>query len=145
MGTIRDLLDKAKFVRDAIPNEVANIIDRNKERILDINREMQLFDKGIDSDGNLLRAYSPVTVSIKRSKGEVYNRTTLFDQGDFYRGFDLLNRNNVLSIFSRDYKSSELQEKYGTSIFGITKENQPYYNYEIIKPDLQEFINKHIG
>ena len=145
MGTIRDLLDKAKFVREGIPGEVSAIIDRNKDKILDINREMQLFEKGINSDGEMLKPYAPKTIKIKRSKGEVYNRRTLLDTGDFYRGFDLMNRNNTITIFSRDSKSSELQDDNGSNIFGITKENQPYYNYEIIKPELQEFINKHIG
>jgi len=145
MGTIRDLLDKAKFVKEGIPGEVTAIIDRNKDKILDINREMQLFEKGINSDGEMLKPYAAKTIKIKRSKGEVYNRRTLLDTGDFYRGFDLLNRNNTITIFSRDSKSSELQDDNGSNIFGITKENQPYYNYEIIKPELQDFINKHIG
>jgi len=139
--TIRDYLEAAKKVRREIPDETQRIIMVNKEFILDLNREAQLFDKGIDSDGNRLRPYTPTTIQFKRAKGEVYNRTTLLDTGAFYKGFDLLNRNNTLSIFSRDGKSAELVEKYG-NIFGLTKENQKRFDQDILKKELDAFISK---
>ena len=144
MVTIDDYLKKAIFARDNISLEVARIIQKNKEEILDLNRDKQLFDKGINSDGKLLKSYSSNTIFFKKQEGKPYNRTTLFDTGDFTRSFDLLNRNNVLSIFSRDSKSSMLQDKYGTNIFGLTNENEKVYNYEIIKPELMIFLKKHL-
>jgi len=141
---IEDYIKKLEFVQNNMSAEVASIINRNKEKILDLNRDKQLFDKGIDSDGQLLKAYSPVTVLFKKQEGKPYNRTTLFDTGSFTNKFDLLNQNNTLRIFSTDSKSSDLQDKYGTNIFGLTKENQDIYNYEIIKPELLIFLNKHL-
>lgn len=141
---IEDYIKKLEFVRDNMSAEVASIINRNKEEILDLNRDNQLYDKGINSEGNLLRRYSPSTVLFKKQEGKPYNRTTLFDTGYFTRSFDLLNRNNTISIFSRDNKSAELQDKYGSNIFGLTKENENVYNYEIIKPELLKFINKYL-
>lgn len=144
MRTIRDYLNDAIFVRDNIQSEVSNIVKVNEVKILDLNREKQLFDLGIDSDGRLLQAYTPYTVSLKRLKGEAYNRTTLLDTGEFYAGFKLIDKKTTISIFSTDYKSSELQDKYGSSIFGLTSENSQYLNYNIIKPQLDAFIKKYL-
>ncbi|MCY7291345.1 MAG: hypothetical protein LH615_04100 [Ferruginibacter sp.] len=144
MITIDDYLKKAIFVRDNLSAEVSRIIQKNKEEILDLNRDNQLFYKGINSDGALLKPYSPVTIFFKKQEGKPYNRTTLFDTGAFTKSFDLINRNNTISIFSKDSKSSLLQDKYGTNIFGLTNENQNTYNYEIIKPDLMIFLKKYI-
>lgn len=67
----------------------------------------------------------------------------MFDTGDFYKGFKI--KYNGLSkpfnIFSTDSKSTDLVDKYG-DIFGLTKDNEKYLNYEIIKPELEEFIKK---
>ena len=142
--TIRDYINNAKFVRNNLETETDRIIQDHKQEILDLNREDQLFDKGINSDGSMLEAYSPKTVKIKKSKGEVYNRTTLLDEGPFYAGFDLFNKNGTLSIFSRDSKSIELQDKYGSNIFGLVTDNAKKLNYEIIKPDLDKFIQKYL-
>jgi len=127
MPTLDQLEKNLRFALANIDKQASVIVEQNKDFILDLNREKQLFDKGINSDGKLLRPYRPFTVSLKRQKGEPFNRTTLFDKGDFYKGFDLLFRNNKISIFSRDSKSSDLQEKYGSNIFGFTPDNSKIY------------------
>lgn len=144
LTTIADYLEKAIFVRNSIPSEVDRIIEQNKPAILDLNRERQLYDKGIDATGNMLRSYSPFTIALKKQKGEVYNRTTLLDTGAFYRRFDLLVRDGKVSFFSRDPKSEKLQDDYGEAIFGLTAENQKVMNEEIIKPRLAEYITKYL-
>jgi len=141
--TTDQYLASLKSVRAQIPSEFERIVDRSKEVILDFNREDQLFDRGIDSDGNKLQPYTPTTVRYKRSKGEVFNRTTLLDTGDFYKGFDLLKKPNDYSIFSRDEKSADLVEKYG-NIFGLTKENTERVNEDVLRPQLNDFIIKSI-
>jgi len=144
MRTVRDYIDACQYVLDNIDSETDRILADNKEEILDLNRERQLFDKGIDSLGDALRPYARITIFEKRQRGLPYNRTTLFNYGNFYEGFDYLFRSNKLSIFSRDYKSGELQDKYGTSIFGLTPDNERILNYEIVKPELDNFIKKYL-
>ena len=141
MITVFDYIQKVKKVKGNIPKQTERIVLKNKKRILDLNRETQLFDKGIDSDGKLLREYKPFTIAIKRQKGEVFNRTTLLDTGSFYKGFDLLVRNNVISIFSRDSKSADLVDKYG-NIFGLIKENEIIVNQDIVLPEIWEYLNR---
>lgn len=141
--TIYDYLQNAKHVRVTLPKQVERIVNENKKEILDLNREKQLFEQGIDSDGQLLKPYKPITIAIKRQKGEVYNRTTLLDTGDFYKGFDLLYKNGVISIFSRDSKSMDLVDKYG-NIFGLVKENQVIVNEKIVLPEIWEYFRKYL-
>ena len=137
--TVFDYIQKVELVKSNLPKKTAEIINNNKTKILDLNRENQLYEKGIDSDGNKLLGCKPITIFYKKQKGEVYNRTTLLDTGDFYKGFDLLLRNNTISIFSRDSKQSELVDKYG-NIFGLIKDNQTILNYDILLPELQAYF-----
>lgn len=143
--TAFDMIQRIEKVIADIPKETEKIIKINEQEILDLNREKQLYEKGIDSNGKRLIPYSPYTVALKRLKGEIYNHPTLFDLGDFYKGFKIKYNglSNPFNIFSTDSKSSDLIEKYG-DIFGLTKENEKYLNYEIIKPELERFIKKNI-
>jgi len=145
MVDIDTYLKNLDFAIANVEKESNSIISKNKERILDLNREKQLFDKGIESNGSkIFPSYTAYTVSTKRLFQLPYNRVTLFQTGAFYNAFDLRNQNGKITIFSRDSKTSELQDKYGSSIFGLTDENQRVLNYEIIKPELLTFINKYI-
>lgn len=142
--TVFDYMQAVQMVINAIPKETERIVSVNSEKIIDLNRDNQLYDKGIDSDGGLLRAYSPATVLFKRQQGRPYNRTTLFDTGDFYRGFRLKINYPTISIYSTDEKSTDLMDKYGTNIFGLITENQKKVNYEIIQPELNAYIKKYL-
>lgn len=145
MTSIDTYLKNLDFVIANLEKESDKIILNNKENILDLNREKQLFDYGIDNSGKIITPYySAFTVSSKRLFKLPYNRVTLFQTGSFYDGFDFRISNDKLLIFSRDSKTSDLQDRYGSGIFGLTFENQKILNYEIIKPELLNFINKYI-
>lgn len=142
--TVFDYLQAVQMVIDSIPKETERIVNEKSEQIIELNTDNQLYDEGINSDGGLLRPYSPTTILFKRQQGRPYNRTTLFDTGDFYRGFKIKYNYPILSIYSTDNKSSDLMDKYGNNIFGLTTENSKVLNYEIIQPELHEFIKKHL-
>lgn len=141
--TIFDYLQNAKKAKSELPKEVENIVVKNKKQILDLNREKQLFDLGIGSDGKLLREYKPFTIALKKQKGAPYDRTTLLNDGSFYKGFDLLVRNGVINIFSRDTKSMDLVDKYG-NIFGLIEENQIIVNDKIVLPEIWSFLERYL-
>lgn len=141
--TVFDYMQAVQTVINAIPDETERIINNKAEEIIDLNRDNQLYDLGIDSDADLLTPqYSNTTILFKRQEGKPYNRVTLFDTGDFYRGFRIKLNYPNFSIYSTDEKSSMLQDKYGSNIFGLITENQRKVNYEIIKPELDAFISK---
>ena len=114
------------------------IVNELKGEIIPYITERQLFDRGIDGQGKRLEPYSPFTIAIKKQKGEVYNRTTLLDTGDFYEGFTLIAQNDEMIFYSSDYKTPELVSKYGKDIFTLTVEHNTEINDKIILPRLIE-------
>lgn len=145
MRTVFDYLQAVQKVINEIPDETEKIINNNAEKIINLNRDNQLYDLGIDSDGDLLSpAYSNTTILFKRQEGKPYNRVTLFDTGAFYKGFRLKVSYPTFSIYSTDEKTGILQDKYGSNIFGLVAENQKKVNYEIIKPELDAYIKKYL-
>ena len=142
--TVKDYMDFVANVIANIPNQTERIIKQNETTILDLNRQEQLYKKGIDSLGLELKPYAVFTIEIKQMLGQPYDRTTLNYSGSFYDGFFLkYDKNNfTLEFNSTDEKTPELIGKYRENIFGLTRENQRKLNYEIIKPELDKYIKQ---
>jgi len=138
-------MDFMKNVIDNIPNQTEQIVKRNSATILDLNRQSQLYEKGIDSDGfNIFPEYNHFTIEIKQLLGQPYDRVTLFYSGAFYRSFYIkIDKENLsLEIFANDEKTPKLIRKYGKEIFGLTDENESFVNKEILKPELFKYIQQ---
>lgn len=137
---IKKELSSLRRLRNEVPKQAYKIIHELNEKILDYVREKQLFEKGIDGKGNLLKPYTPFTIAMKKLKGEVYNRTTLLDTEDFYKAFYLEASNMEITIWSRDIKTEKLVEKYGKDIFLLTPDHNYEVNEKLIKPRLIEWL-----
>ena len=140
--TVDDMILKLQKAHDDIPNVVKKITLSNSSKIIELNRSLQLFQKGIDSEGNKLIPYLETTKLIKRDKNQIFKHTTLKDTGMFYNGFRVIVENNLLYITSTDDKTDELMNKYGKNIFGLTRDNRMTLFDEIIRPDLCDYLNK---
>lgn len=143
MGTVKDYIDNIDKLKKLIPSKTENIIKKNENYILDFNRDVQLFQEGINSLGVKLKRYSKNTINIKQSQGKPFDRTTLFDTGNFTNNFKLKINNGKYSIFSTDEKTSDLQDKYGSEIFGLTEINQKKIN-ENLQNEINEFIKNYL-
>jgi hypothetical protein len=159
MGTIRDLLDKAKFVRDNIPNEVFEIVQKNKDKIVEFNKD-QLFEgktifnqdirpyytedpffKTAQAARNYIAWKQRITPNSKRNP----NAPNLYINGYYHSSIDLIFSGKTPLLESRSGSLfSEINNKY-QNIIGLNEDHALSLNYEIIKPELQEFINKYIG
>lgn len=144
--TVKDYIDFMTDVIRNLPSQTEGIIRRNEEWILDLNREEQLYNLGLDSEGLQLQDYKPFTVEIKNLLGQPTDRTTLFYSGEFYKSFILnFDKNTLtLSIQATNEKTPKLFVKYGKNILGLTKENQDVLNYEILKPELINYIKQYL-
>jgi len=144
MGTISqdEYMNRLKLAITTLPNAVERIFIENKSEILDLNRETQLNEKGIDSKGMKLKEYAYFTIQIKQLIGQPTDRTTLFYSGNFYEGFTYKYDRNTytLQIYSTDSKTPMLEEKYGQDIFGLTQDNTNYLQIKILKPKLDAWI-----
>jgi hypothetical protein len=109
------------------------------------NQQDQMYE-GINSDGKQRQpAYSPVTVQIKRSKGQRVDVVTLNDTGDFYQGIFVDVRDNTLVIDSGDSKTADLLDKYGEEIFGLTGEFKRTYVNDHLRPAFKQKIESATG
>lgn len=100
-----------------------------KRYILDLIREDQLFNQGVDSDGDIIGYYSEWTEMMNPDKkaGTPY---TLKDTGKFYESMIIYIYDNLIEIDADPIKKNEKGEEtnlfyeYGENIVGLTEENQ---------------------
>lgn len=113
---------------DQIAYKVAKRQSFQKE-VIRINTQLQLFRKGEDSKGTKLSSigggYSPVTIEIKRSKGQPIDRVTLKDTGDFYQSFQVVPYMGGFRIEADVIKDdTNLEKEWGEDIIGIQEGNK---------------------
>ena len=96
-----------------------------QEIIIELNTIKQLFDIGIDSNGQSLGNYSQTTVKMKRADGLPYDRVTLRQDGIFYKSFNIIPESDGFIIDADPIKQSQdLTETYGEAIIGLTAESK---------------------
>ena len=141
---IQDKINQLKKVQKNLSNSVLGAVKDYEAEILDLNTDDQLFQKGIDSEGRRIEpGYRPLTIQIKRSKGQPTNRVTLKDTGSFHNSFAIEFQNDGFAIVTDDNKTKKIERKYGNKIAGLTDENLQEV-IEMLKPDLIENIQKQI-
>lgn len=146
MGKLRELQKRANLLAKNWAKLRSDALEKTKEIALDIITDDQLFDKGIDGDGNKLPLpYAPFTIDIKKLLGQPTDRITLKDTGSFYDGFfGNINGDDIITG-SSDSKSSDLHQEWGQSISSMTKENSAKYAREEVLPILQDSTKKSLG
>lgn len=105
----------------AIANEsVKEAVRKYDFVILDYLTNKQWFQKGQKVDEKIIKpAYSRITVSIKKRKGDPYDRVTLRDSGKLYKSIDILaGERSVLVRILVPY-FAKLEKQYGSKILGI--------------------------
>lgn len=125
MQILNDLLRNTKILMNA--DIIWNHVFSDKEFqtwILDLIRDDQLMEKGVDETGKIIGTYSWATQNIYNSskiEGEHY---TLFDTGDFYKSMVILLGTNYFEIDADPIKeNANLFTKYGEGIIGLTEES----------------------
>ena len=141
MKQITDLRKRVADFNDALTSGqlIQDIIWKNEAYIVDMNAEEQLYEQGINRLGvdiSDYAPYSPVTIEIKKLKGQPTNRVTLRDEGDFERSFFLEVGDKQFEIKASDFKTEDLVKKYGEQILGLTDENIATMIWQYIYPDL---------
>lgn len=111
-------LQEGKILKDVLRNTSL------QQDIIDLNRDDQLYDKGIRADGQSLGEYHAITIGKKIEKGQRYDHVTLKDTGEFYESFKIKNNENEIIITADAEKpDGNLAFIYGKQILGLTKEN----------------------
>lgn len=133
---------KLTFVNLALTNRVIWLSVMRKPLlktfILDLVRQDQLFDKGIDEDGDVIGEYSEYTEMINPEKvaGTHY---TLKDTGEFFDSFYIDVFSSYFEINANPIKTDEdgdttnLFFQYGEGIMGLTNESMDKLSREILR------------
>ena len=147
LNAILDLRAKLSAINDSLRDNTLVIASLskpiNEAQICELNSEQQLYDYGVNALGvdiSDYQPYAPLTIGIKRSKGQPSDRVTLRDNGDFHGSFFVKFGKDGLAIDATDRKRDKLVSKYGKQIFGLTPESKTYVSNEILKPELLEEI-----
>ena len=111
------------------------------------NEYGQLFIEGVDSKGVELSRiggdYAPVTKDIKRFEGLPFDRVTLYQDGDFYRSWEFIQKNDSFILRADTLKDGEdLQERWGSDIIGLTNESITRLANEVLPEIINYIIRK---
>lgn len=135
----------ARIKKFDLNKEILKVVSLNDQKALNLNRDTQLFERGIDAEGNLITPeYTPFTVSLKQFSGQVADHVTLRDTEAFHNSFLMDAASFPVEITASDPKTGELKSKYGDDIFGLTNESQSVFNKHILE-DVQNVYKKAIG
>lgn len=144
VGPYYEVLDNINAWQTQAPVIAIDEAEKEADMMVIINQDDQLA-KGIDAGGYKIEPkYSPLTVSLKKIKGQDYKRVTLHDEGDFYRGMHVERAGKGLYIDSKDSKTEKLVNKYGEDIFGLTRKNIKEFIQNYLRPRMQDRFKKAI-
>jgi len=103
---------------------------------------------GLRATGSEIRPpYAPLTIFLKKQKGQPVDRVTLKDTGDFYNAMfvEVNDQAKFYEIDSKDEKSLKLQRKYQPTIFGLGDESSSIYLTYTMFPELKSRIETKLG
>lgn len=138
-NTVREFVKSIpEFIREGMASSF-----RNHEPIIVKYQQSQLYDKGEDSKGSMIRpAYTPFTVRMKRKKGQPTDRVTWKDTGKLYKSIEVIVRGDEaeINVFNVPYYK-KLVEKYGSEVIGIQEELLKDFVNNYVVPDLKKVID----
>jgi hypothetical protein len=101
----------------------------------------QLFRQGIDGDGVKLPGYKRTTIRYKIAKGDPTDRTTLRDDGDFYRHIEVTATTQYFVVSSDVPYDDKIIKRYGKGVLKITNENMREFMDAYFLPNLKEYVS----
>lgn len=152
--TVKKLLDRLIRAEKQIDSDFEAILKILETEILDLNRDEQLFKKGIGTDGKLLGVYSKATEDITEGRqgvgfpkraGSPYN---LFNTGEMFKSFALRPGKDSFSIINTSSSIKEFSKSKGIPterIIGLTEINSKTVELKRVLPLLREFFKRNLN
>jgi hypothetical protein len=142
---LTDLENTVFKLRDSINESLKQSIDTNKNVLIDMQTEKQMF-QGINSEGNSIRPFyksSTIRKKLNKRPPQPVDRVTLKDTSDFYNSIEIEARKDDFVISTQISYSIYLIDKY-SKILGITavnlKEFIDKYTLNVIKKNFDDII-----
>jgi len=114
-------------------------VRKNEDLVTEMVSEIQLYEEGERGDGVFIAdfaPYRPLTIELKRGKGQPTNRVTLRDEGDFHRSFFIQFKGDGFEVRARDWKEAKLKREYGEEILKLSSENMSDLIRSYVVPDI---------
>lgn len=133
---LHDVLKRGRLLSESIA--WYSVFDsQTSKQILDWVRENQLFNQGIDSDGEVIGYYSKFSEMINPQKQEG-THFTLKDTGDLFRSLYIVALRDAF-VIEGDVSKIQDQDWFSDKILSLTEESK-----EKLKPIIIEKYRKHI-
>ena len=153
MVTIRDYIDKCNFVINTLLDEQENVIYKNENEIIRLNTRQ--FESGNGNDDNSLKHNSPIFKGVyslstqlanpKKVAGSLYD---FYNTGSFLSGLQIEVDGSLtrFSIFSTGTGAGDKKLFFDNyrNLFGLNTENTRKLNYEILQPELMNYIKRYL-
>ena len=124
---MKALVKLANNIKSLTVNDMIHELSEHPEftdYIIELNTKNQLYDKGVNSQGESIGSYSSRTKQIKTEKGQITDHVTLLDTGAFYESFKVFLSGSDLVVSANTIKDTDdLIEKYGKEILGLNEDS----------------------
>lgn len=124
---MKALVKLANNIKSLTVNDMIHELSEHPEftdYIIELNTKNQLYDKGVNSQGERIGSYSARTKQIKTEKGQITDHVTLLDTGAFYESFKVFLSGSDLVVSANTIKDTDdLIEKYGKEILGLNEDS----------------------
>lgn len=148
LAALKDMLARFRQAKEATESvNIQQCLKDEEEFILDLIRQDQLYNRGVNTLGieiSSYQPYAPYTKGQKASQGESPDRVTLRDTGAFHDSLYLEFSETQFEVKARDSKSKDLLDKYGEEVLGLTAKNMEKVREDVIRPYLEEQFRKRI-
>lgn len=141
-GTIKDLLNRVEKLD--LKKEVPEIVKATSGTLISLNQK-QLFNQGVNADGEVIGTYSFLTEVISKGRKKQGTHYTLYDKGGFFKGFKITVDTSKITFDSTDYKTQLLEDRLGNTIFGLTKESKFTYVRGVFSSGIKRYIENTTG
>jgi hypothetical protein len=119
-----------------------NVVKNKKvqEKIIELNRKQLL--QGINSENITLASIKPYSESYAQFKGS--NVVNLFESGDFYNSFYVVNKIGGFEIKANTtLYGYDFKDVYGDKILGLTDDSKKELE-DFIKPYIKQFVYEYL-
>jgi hypothetical protein len=144
MLPFKNMIKNLTALKNGGVNEIIkSLVILEDEFAKNLNRS-QLIDGENINGTSIEPAYTRFTVSEKKRKGQIFDRVTLKDTGDFHKSFTVKASSDSFVINATDPKTNKIQRKYGDKILGLSEENKALFGLRGLQRQLIQQIKKKI-
>lgn len=144
MATVLDVIDNLEALDIHRESKIA--VGKTTEAMIALNKEQ--LEAGYGADGKRIGRYrSQVYAQMKNAMNPLpgLGNVDLILTGAFSDSFQVDVNGDEIERIATDSKTDVLIDKYGDDVFGLTDNNQEFYNEEVFYPVMADQVTDQTG